>query len=217
MYTVHVRMSTDPPTRVDGMATRVRNQRGEGERLRSSLLDAARDLLADARSADELSVRSVTARAGVSPTALYLHFKDKDDLVREVKIRCFAALGETIVAANEAAGDDPHDRLRAGCHAYLRFAREQPGQYAILFHTASLPTKPRRRGGRHGVGMDVFELLVAGVAQVIGADDAFAVSTTLWAALHGRALLGAAMPDFPFPDEERFVALLVDEVSSRTS
>jgi AcrR family transcriptional regulator len=192
------------------MATHVRNQRGEGERLRTSLLDAAAELLADASSADELSVRAVTGRAGVSPTALYLHFKDKDDLVREVKGRCFDSLGGAICTAMDEAGGDSDARMRAGCHAYLSFAREQPGQYAILFHTAATPPRPRKRGGRHGVGMDVFEMLVGAVAQIVPEDDAFDSATTLWAALHGRALLGAAMPDFPFPGEDRFVALLVE-------
>jgi hypothetical protein len=30
--------------------------------------------------------------------------------------------------------------------------------------------------------------------------------------LHGRAVVAFAMPHFPFPDEDRSVALLVDEL-----
>src|SRR5947209_5384359 len=117
------------------MATRVRNQRGEGDRLREALLDAASEILGSSHDADALSVRSVTARAGVSPTALYLHFEDKEALAEEVKRRCFAAFG---AALNEAAAEHPDDaraQVVARGVAYLRFAREHPGQYAILFHT----------------------------------------------------------------------------------
>jgi AcrR family transcriptional regulator len=191
---------------------RVRNQRGEGERLRAALLDAAGELLAEARDVDELSVRAVTARAGVSPTALYLHFADKDDLIRAVKVRSFAALGEAIAAGQAEAADDPREQLRAGCRAYLRFAREQPGTYAILFHTQNMPPK-RRRGGTSGAGMDVFQMLVDGVARVVSDDESvFDLACVLWMALHGRAVVAFAMPHFPFPDEDRFVALLVDQL-----
>jgi AcrR family transcriptional regulator len=48
--------------------TRSRNPRGQGERLRAALMDAARDLLLELGDQDKLSVRAVTARAGVTPT-----------------------------------------------------------------------------------------------------------------------------------------------------
>jgi AcrR family transcriptional regulator len=193
------------------MATRVRNQRGEGERLRTSLLDAAGELLAEARDVDKLSVRAVTARAGVSPTALYLHFDDKDDLIHEVKVRCFAALGAAIEACLDP-GAEPRDQLLAGCRAYLRFAREHPGQYAILFHTANMPPK-RRAAGRQldGAGAAVFGILVECVGRCLDDDaDAFDRATVIWTALHGRALLAVALPHFPQPDEDRLLGLLAD-------
>jgi hypothetical protein len=31
-------------------------------------------------------------------------------------------------------------------------------------------------------------------------------------ALHGRAAVTSAMPDFPFPDDDRYVELLVERV-----
>ena len=60
------------------------NPRGQGERLRTALLDAARDLLLELGDQSKLSVRAVTARAGVTPNALYLHFADKEALLRAV-------------------------------------------------------------------------------------------------------------------------------------
>src|SRR5204863_94235 len=115
---------------------------GEGERLRTALLDAAGELLAQARDVDELSVRAVTARAGVSPTALYLHFADKEALVVAVKKSCFEGLGAVLREADAKHEGDPGEQLRAMGRAYLRFAREQPGRYAILFHTQHTPAQP---------------------------------------------------------------------------
>src|SRR5271155_1404903 len=61
--------------------TRTRNPRGQGERLRAALMDAARDLLLELGDQDRLSVRAVTARAGVTPNALYLHLAERGALL----------------------------------------------------------------------------------------------------------------------------------------
>jgi AcrR family transcriptional regulator len=195
------------------MATaRVRNQRGEGERLREALLDAARDLLAESHDADGLSVRAVTARAGVSPTAMYLHFADKEELVSEVKGRCFDELGAALLEAEHAHETDRSAQVRAMGVAYLRFARARPGIYAILFQTRIPKKQPENLTPDYvGRGDEVFRILVGAVERCLAEGrDAFDVSCVLWMALHGRAAIRAPMPDFPFPDDERFVDLLVE-------
>jgi AcrR family transcriptional regulator len=207
------------------MATRIRNQRGEGERLRESLLDAASELLAESRDAEGLSVRAVTARAGVSPTALYLHFADKDELTRAVKHRAFDELGAALLAAQAerapttsgGAGasllGDHAQQVRAMGIAYLRFARERPGVYAILFQTHIPQKPPAPTTDDIGTGDEVFRILVAAVERSLpDGRDAFEISCVLWMALHGRAAVRTAMPNFPFPDDERFVSLLVERV-----
>ena len=55
---------------------RARNARGEGDRLREQLLVAAVTLIEDEGDAGRVSVRAIAKAAGVSPTALYLHFPD---------------------------------------------------------------------------------------------------------------------------------------------
>lgn len=207
------------------MATRIRNQRGEGERLREALLDAASELLAESRDADGLSVRAVTARAGVSPTALYLHFADKDELTRAVKDRAFDELGAALLAAQAerapttsgGAGapsvGDHAGQLRAMGIAYLRFARERPGVYAVLFQTYIPKAGPAPSRDDLRTGDEVFRILVGAVERSLpDGRDAFEISCVLWMALHGRAAVRPAMPGFPFPDDERFVSLLCERV-----
>ena len=63
---------------------RKRNPRGQGDQLRAALMEAARDLLLELGDQDKVSVRAVTARAGVSPNALYIHFATKDELLSAV-------------------------------------------------------------------------------------------------------------------------------------
>jgi AcrR family transcriptional regulator len=189
---------------------RDRNPRGEGERLRATLLEAATELVAESEDPENVSVRAVTRRAGVSPTALYLHFENREQLFRAVSDECFAALHTVMCTAREGAGPEPRDQLVAMGHAYLSFARERPGHYAVLFqrHLTKMPEEDERK-----VGLDVFESLVEVVRRAgIAEGDAFDYGVVLWMALHGRAAVSSAMPDFPFPDDDRYVELLVERV-----
>lgn len=195
------------------MAVRPRSPRGEGERLRATLLDVATELLAEVHDIERLSVRAVTSRAGVSPTALYMHFADKDELVDEIKRRCFVALGDRIRQAAAAHPDQPRARLLAMGQAYLAFAREQPGWYAVCFHTdfgfedSGFAVTERSTAD---AGMQVFFLLFDAVADDTKASeqDAWEVATILWTALHGRASLLQAMPGCPLPEEAPWLARL---------
>jgi AcrR family transcriptional regulator len=191
------------------LKVRGRNARGEGDRLRATLLEAATELLAESEDPESVSVRAVTRRAGVSPTALYLHFENREELFRAVSEECFAELGAAMAAAGEGV-EKPRDQLIAMGHAYLRFARERPGHYAVLFQRHITP-KPEDDETK--LGMEVFESLVAVVARCgVPEDEAFDHGVILWMGLHGRAAVASAMPGFPFPDEDRYVELLAERV-----
>ena len=69
--------------------TRERNPRGQGERLRVDLIDAAVDLIAETGSVDGVSLRAAAKRAGVSPMAVYNHFADKDALLVAAVEHCW--------------------------------------------------------------------------------------------------------------------------------
>ncbi|MBS1846614.1 MAG: TetR/AcrR family transcriptional regulator [Actinobacteria bacterium] len=186
-----------------------RNPRGEGDRLRAQLLEAATAMLAESEDPESVSVRAVTRRAGVSPTALYLHFQNREELFRAVSEECFARLGAAMAGAAEGI-DDPREQLNAIGHAYLRFAREHPGHYAVLFQRH---LEPKPEDDETKLGMEVFESLVNVVRRCgVPDEDAFDYGVLLWMGLHGRAAVASAMPGFPFPDEDRYVKLLEERV-----
>ena len=202
------------------MATtaRERNKRGEGERLREALLEAARELLAESPDVDQLSVRAVTARAGVTPTALYLHFADMDDLGRAVKTRCFAELAAALREAEREGDGDPDRQLRAVARAYLRYSHENPGHYAMMFHTAKRKKRSRTPPAAvREAGLEAFNILVDAVARCpYPPADPFETACMLWLSLHGRAVIQQTMPWFPLPDEDRYLALLLERCSDRS-
>src|SRR5271170_6120503 len=131
MYRCQVRVLS---SRAMASTTRTRNPRGQGERLRIALMDAARELLLELGDQDKLSVRAVTARAGVSANALYMHFANKDELLSAVMIASYKELRALLHAAVPPEAD-PIGQLRAFGSAYLKFATERPGIYRVLFMT----------------------------------------------------------------------------------
>jgi AcrR family transcriptional regulator len=197
---------------------RARNPRGQGERLREQLIEAATELLADLEDVEALSVRAVTARVGVTPTALYLHFADKDELLETVKDRCFEELRSYVLAAEEQAGPDPRTQLEQMCQAYLRFAAEHPGHYRVLFHirrcppprTARLPSNLQELEWSD-TGREAFGDLVRGVERCLPPGrDPFPAALMVWAGEHGYVGLREISGHFPFPDPATYIKQLLD-------
>jgi AcrR family transcriptional regulator len=186
---------------------RTRNARGEGDRLREALMDAAGELLVEGTSAEALSIRGITARAGVTPTALYLHFADKQELLQALVARSYEELLEMLAEA-EASAQEPRDQLKAMALAYIAFALQRPQLYRILFATYIPGSKIMPMGGAPGdpdPGLSTFDLLTQAVARYVGEErDAFAVAIHLWLELHGFVTLRPVMPSFPLPDPEQF-------------
>jgi AcrR family transcriptional regulator len=191
-------------------SARKRNPRGEGERLRASLIEAAGELLLEYGDADGLSIRAVTARAGVSPTALYLHFEGMDELLQAVSDEAFEDLGSYMRAALENEGEDPRARLQAIGEAYVRFAEQRPGHYRILFATPGRAGRKELLGALDdGVGKEVFGLLLASTADCLPeGSDPMPVALQLWTTLHGYVSLREVLPGFPWPDAADFVRQL---------
>lgn len=71
--------------------------------LRAACLRAARELLEEDGSA-ALSLRAVARRAGVSATAPYRHYADRDALVSAVAAQGYRELAEQLVAAHPRPG-----------------------------------------------------------------------------------------------------------------
>src|SRR3954447_22902525 len=89
--------------------------------LRRALLEAALELLAET-GGDEVSLREVARRAGVSAMAPYRHFADKAALMAAIRDHGLQLLFERLNAAD--ADPDPRRALAAQGQAYVGFALE---------------------------------------------------------------------------------------------
>jgi AcrR family transcriptional regulator len=204
---------------VESSGIRERNPRGQGERLRAALIESAIELLADLENVEALSIRAVTARAGVTPTALYLHFADKEALIDAVKERCFAELISYCSRADVAG--DPRANIESRCRAYIQFSAERPGYYRVLFHTPHPASREPPEPDLASLKQAQAEWLPAAVealGQLIGAvqrclppgTDPVPTSLKIWAGLHGYIGLRRSMQDIPFPAPGDYVKELAD-------
>jgi AcrR family transcriptional regulator len=187
---------------------RVPNRRGQGERLRADLVEAASRLLEELDSEEALSLRAVARYAGVAPQSVYLHFADKKALLSAVFDVRFADLIRQLEAAAAAAGARPPERLRAVCRAYCAYALRHPGHYRVLFSTRGTPGWAVEE--LHGI--TALTLLEDAVHACVDRPrpDAVQAAICLWAGLHGLVTLRRDRPSFPWPDLDELIGTLID-------
>jgi AcrR family transcriptional regulator len=159
--------------------------------IKSRIIAAARALHFE-RGPDAVTMRAVAERVGVTATALYRHFADKDAILREVTGEGSRLLGSHLFRALEAP--TAMERLRATAEAYLDFSVAQPQAYRALFEPAPDGTEDsplhRQRGAvRRFLRDRVREGMDAGV---LAEGDADGMALSLWAMLHGLASLHSA-------------------------
>jgi AcrR family transcriptional regulator len=191
-------------------SSRPRAKRGEGDRLRDRILEATLELLDETGEADAVSIRAVADRVGKTPPSIYLHFADKDELLRSVCERGFDALGVRSAAAVEGI-DDPVERMQACAFAYVHFALDHPEQYRILFMVANQdPGERTVEEMRHHVAFaSLHENVTEAYEQgLFTGSDPDVTSLVLWAGVHGLASLLIAKPTFEWPDVDEMIATM---------
>lgn len=100
--------------------------------LKNALIQAGLAVLAE-DGAEGLSLRKVASRAGVSHSAPYAHFTDKQALIAAISTEGFRRLQDALDAAGAAAGNDPAERLVEVAWAYARFAMENRDWFKVMF------------------------------------------------------------------------------------
>jgi AcrR family transcriptional regulator len=194
--------------RPDPTTVSARTPRGQGERLRGRLLDAGVEIVTEHGDASHATIRAVTKRAGVSPTAFYLHFPTRDAFVSALRQRGFEEFRTVVAAAAATGGEDPAARLHGAALGYIRFARERPNIYALIF-------SPDQSWDPNDPGRGSFEDLVARIAAYLDhADgegaDVQRLAMAIWTGLHGYVTLSYAAQKMDWPTDEEFATQLAD-------
>ena len=86
-----------------------------------------------------VTLRAVGQAAGVSHAAPYRHFKDRSALLAAVAERDFEML-TTSFEQERTGGGPPIDRLRGALGAFIRYGRDYPARYRLLFSDPAIGT-----------------------------------------------------------------------------
>lgn len=170
--------------------------------LESALLDAAITLVRK-YGPDQLSLRAVSAEIGVSPSAGYHHFRDKDALVSAIGEVLFDRLAtmqekaiEKVKGNGAAAAIKKFEEMG---NAYFAWATSEPNLYRLMF------------GGYCELNMEdhdskAWKLLRDGLDELManGVIDKSARNggeVIVWSAVHGASSLAieGLMPESAFP------------------
>ena len=157
--------------------------------LRQALVSAGIALLED-EGLDALSLRAIAARAGVSHAAPRNHFRSLRDLLTAIAAEAFHMHAAAMRAG--LAPDAPRDaRRRAAMEGYVRFAREHPALYTLMFsiRPADLadPDLQSAAAASYAVLSDIAQGLLPDKAHLPDAQKR--AETMLWSLAHGFAQL----------------------------
>ncbi|OYN90684.1 TetR/AcrR family transcriptional regulator [Parenemella sanctibonifatiensis] len=169
--------------------------------LRRALLDESAQMI-DEVGPSSLSLRELARRAGVSHGAPAHHFGDRRGLLTALAAQGLRLLAADVAAATAGGFDE-------AAVAYVRFAREHPGHYAVMHRPELLHADDGELIAARASSM---EALMAGVESIPAERRAHLTTSeaahVAWSLVHGLASLAAegATPDFQTDDLARRAA-----------
>jgi AcrR family transcriptional regulator len=174
--------------------------------LRAVLIEAGLEIVAE-KGVRALTLREIGARVGVSRTAAYRHFAEKTKLLAAIREAGFEKFAAALGKGRDAAKPEFAARLNAMGVAYVRFAREHPAYFEVMFSPAPViePKEPSEAEER------AFRILEQAIVEaqakgVVRAGDTRLMARAAWALVHGiGALKLDRMASEEAPDQDDFV------------
>lgn len=195
--------------------------------LRQALVDAT-VAIATEEGLDSITMRSVSARAGVSEAAPYHHFANKADLLAAAAALAFRNLDVAIEAAIESARSEGRDPAVGAADGYISFSLANQGQYDLIFGRHIVELSIDQRDEVRASGRSTIEAAIAAIDESLSTREASVTAEQVLplfrAILHG--IVGLAREKELGPDttvdealelSRRGVAALLDGVSRMES
>ncbi|RNL86482.1 TetR/AcrR family transcriptional regulator [Halostreptopolyspora alba] len=164
-----------------------------GRGTREQLVAAASRLLAEG-GVGAVTLRAVGERAGVSRSAPYRHFEDKNDLLVAVLLETFRKFFQDMEAEMSATPMTTPEMLRRGFRGYVRFGLAWPEHYLLMFSDRKVHVDKGDLAEVAPKGLDFFqEIITKGQrAGELRSGDAREMTLLTWSALHGLVTLGVS-------------------------
>lgn len=193
------------------MGVQERRARQKDE-LRRKILRAASDLFVN-EGLRSVSMRRIAEKVEYSPAAIYLHFKDKTDLVLSICRETFEELDRRL-SALEGQDIPPLEGFMRGCAIYIRFGLEHPSHYIFTMctpeETATDHLHPEDYAATHELALRTFDHLRRCVRRCMEAgefrvDDVETIAQMCWLSIHGLTAGLVTSATFPFVDREKLI------------
>jgi AcrR family transcriptional regulator len=192
-----------------------RKPKGDGHLRRAEILRAAEAIFVrDGHSG--ATIRKIADEVGVSSTALYMHFRDKDQILKEICQGAMAAM----LASNIEISRRPIDavsRVRMMLQAYMDFGLKNPNAYRLVFCDAVDEAAPGRSDVTEDLGAQTYERFKGVVAEMAKASrlrcgDADTATQMLWMACHGLISLRITRPEFEWRASDELARVMLDSL-----
>ena len=159
--------------------------------LKNALIQAGIELLAN-DGVKGLSLRRVAKRAGVSHSAPYAHFADKQALVAAISTEGYKKLFEQLTYIDQNYGGNPLKKLVEVAWSYLKFAVNDPAHFKITF--SGVIEKEKDYPAFIEISQQSFAFILQMVAEcqeadIIRSGPTDLIAVNLWGSVHGLATL----------------------------
>ena len=160
------------------------------EDLREACIDEAFSIVEET-GVENLSLREVSRRLGVSHQAPYKHFPSRDHILAEIVARAFQDFAAFLEGRPSSTA--PNEDLRGMGVCYMQYALANPLKYRLMFNTALPPAKDHPRmmaDARHAFSILRDRLAAMELRDVAGEPRSPRLDAMfVWSTIHGMASL----------------------------
>ena len=190
-----------------------RKAKGDGHLRRAEILHAAERIFVN-DGYEGATIRKIADEVGVSSTALYMHFRDKDEILQEIVEGAVAAL----LASNTEISSRPIDavsRVRQMLEAYMRFGLENPNTYQLAFCARPRVAEPEKYATVSDLGTRCYQLFKGAVAAIasegrLRTGTVDSAAQALWMASHGLVALRIGHSKTVWAPDEELISVMLD-------
>ena len=155
------------------------------------ILDSARDIFLKSGIAN-LSMRKVAQKVGISATAIYRHYKNKEELLLFVFLRGYQLFKQYLTSVDEQ--QDPMECLHQTIMAYLEFALKEQAYYRTLFMSGDEVVDIKNNFPEHIQTLtENFLILQNRVESLnknsVSKESSYEIAFSIWAYAHGQISL----------------------------
>lgn len=180
--------------------------------LKNTFLTIAFDFVAK-EGVEKLTLKILSEATGTSRSAIYSHFKNKDELIGSIIENGFVSFNETMAPILNDKTKPLVDRFYTATRTYIKWAKNNPNLYRLLFGSSYATIRDKVINIKDENSITGFSALRQAIIEgqesgILLKEDSYQQAIIVWSSLHGLSRL--IIDDFTgFEDiiEELYMAM----------